>query len=134
MCAFCIDLASAVDANVFHPSSLTAMLKISEEVSVFEVATEYPATVLGVEGDEFWLLVLDLKQVQRGHVNNLHQLPCGKKFLSAAEWITDVETLWDEGGNFNSDVFWSSKDPGPMIGTLKRYRLIGAFNKGKDRR
>lgn len=96
-----------------------------EEVSVFKNANEYPGVVIGVEADEFWLLVRDLNQVQRGHVNNLHQLADGKKFLSAAEWISDVNTLFDKRGEFISDVFWAAKEPGPMIARLKLYRVVG---------
>jgi hypothetical protein len=103
------------------------MLKEKENVTVFNKNKEYNGTVLGVEGDEFWLLVLDLNEVQRGHVLNLHQLPDGKKFLSAAEWVTGVETLFDKEGNFISNVFWASKDPKSMIGQLKMQLLLGMF-------
>ncbi|MDP2405058.1 MAG: hypothetical protein U1D36_16175 [Hydrogenophaga sp.] len=100
------------------------MLKEMEDVSVFKNAKEYNGTVLGVEGDEFWLLVLHLNQVQRGNICNLHQLPNGKKFLSEAEWITGVETLFDIRGEFSSGLFHASKDPQPMINLLKVYRLL----------
>lgn len=105
------------------------MLKRMEDVAVFESSKEYNGTVLGSEGDLFWLLVLDLNEVHRGHLDNLYQLP-GKKFLSAAEWITSVEDVFDAGGEFSSNVFWHSKEPGPMIGLLKAYRIIGALKAG----
>ena len=100
------------------------MLKENDTVSVFKNATEYKGTVIGAEGDEFWLLVSELNQVQRGHVSNLYQLSDGKKFLSAAEWIADVETLFDERGGFSSDIFVAFQSPEPIIKILKIYRLL----------
>jgi hypothetical protein len=106
------------------------MLTQMENVSVFESGKEYNGIVLGAEGDVFWLLILDLNEIHRGHVYNLHQLPDGKKFLSSAEWITSVEKLFDNSGQFSSDVFWASKNPQTMINVLKKYRLIGGLNTG----
>ena len=99
-----------------------------EEVTVIKHSKEYMGTVLGSEGDLFWLLVLDLNEVHRGHSVNLYQLP-GKKFLSAAEWITKARDLFDANGNFSSDVFWHSKNPVPMVQLLKVHHVIGAFRR-----
>ena len=101
------------------------MLNIQENVSVFSNAKEYGGIVLGMECDEFWLWVPDLDQVHRGHVGNMHRLADGKKFLSAAEWISNANSIFDSRGEFSSDIFWGVKNPQPMIDLLKTYRLIG---------
>jgi hypothetical protein len=86
---------------------------------------EYPGIVLGSEADYFWLLVPALRNVYQGHPDTVANLSDRKVF-----WAHDrrkaVDSLFDECGQFNSDVFWCSENAKPMENLLATFRLIGA--------
>jgi hypothetical protein len=99
------------------------MLKIQEYISIFWNHKPYEGAVLGADGDLFWLYVIDLEMVFRGHLCNVFELQ-GKQYLKAEEWSHNFEDMFDECGQFISDAFWYSKNPEPMIQTLQMYRLL----------
>ena len=86
---------------------------------------EHPGVVLGSEAEYFWLLVPALGNVYQGHPDTVADLSDRKVF-----WMHDrckaVKSLFDQGGQFNSDIFWLAKDAEPMKQLLSAYRLIGA--------
>ncbi|WP_162572269.1 hypothetical protein [Variovorax sp. PBL-H6] len=104
------------------------MLKENDKVTVSRNEKTYDATVLGSDGDLFWLLVLDLKEVQRGHLSNVYEHQ-GMKHLHASEWNHKIEHMFDANGQFNRGAFWASiPPPEQVICQLKAYHVVGAFN------
>lgn len=106
------------------------MLKDNDKLTVFRNAKTYDATVLGSDGDLFWLLVLDLNEVQRGHLSNVFEHR-GMKCLRASEWNHKIAHMFGADGQFDRDVFSASPTPPEhVIRQLKMCHLIGAFKPG----
>ena len=99
------------------------MLEKLETVFIFRKGHEHSGIVLGAERELFWLLVADVNEVHRGHIDRLF-VRSGTKYLDASEWQNNVESLFDSEGHFTSGIFEASSTPEEMIRFLKSYRLI----------
>ncbi len=86
--------------------------------------TEHPGIVLGSEPEYFWLLVPALGNVYQGHPSTIANLPDKKVF-----WMHDrckaTKTLFNESGQFSSDIFWCAKNAEPMEKLLSTFKLVG---------
>lgn len=101
------------------------MLQPQEQVFFQDLdRKEHPGIILGSEAEYFWLLVPTLGNVYQGHPERVANLSDRKVF-----WIHDrcktVKSLFDESGQFSSDIFYLAADAEPMKKLLSTYRLIG---------
>ena len=102
------------------------MLQVQEQVFFQDTnKKEYPGIVVGSEAEYFWLLVPALGNVYQGHPKTVANLSDRRVF-----WLHDrcktVKSLFDEGGQFSSDIFWLANDAEPMKRLLSMYRVLRA--------
>ncbi len=56
------------------------MLKVDDVVNVFRNSSTYEGLVVGTDAEYFWLVIMDLGEVQRGHQDNIFEHN-GKTYL-----------------------------------------------------
>ncbi len=99
------------------------MLEKKQIVVVDRFGKDYETTVIGSDGEHFWLLLAELGEVIRGHTAQLFS-HAGTNYLRAAEWHGLISSMFDESGGFTSTAFFFSRNPQPMINYLRTHQLI----------
>lgn len=108
-------------------ANVQPMLRAHETVFFRTTAgSEHKGIVLGSESENCWLWVPDLGNVYQGHPDWVISLSDRKIF-----WKDDrckaAKDIFDERGEYISDIFWEAKDPKPMIDLLRVFKMAGAF-------